>query len=209
MQDSRSDATILSGLAGGARGAEVMTLRVTQCGPPDVVSTSRNDIDCWQSWELSRAHPGSYTDRLAWTRPALASGVPVGGTSPGRGAVLDQETPWDSTVGRSLIHRGRESGVVVLARCNPARGTNYLNFTIDAQRRPARLDLYPWLTTQFDRRGSPATPASHRAGGLLRTQLVVTLPKCLWCLAPGCRVVVAARLRGGSAGVHANARGGS
>ena len=34
---------------------------------------------------------------------------------------------------------------------NPARGSNYLNFTIDAQRRAARLDLYLWVTAQFDR----------------------------------------------------------
>jgi hypothetical protein len=34
---------------------------------------------------------------------------------------------------------------------NPARGTDYLNFTIDALRQPARLDLYLWLTASFDR----------------------------------------------------------
>jgi CubicO group peptidase (beta-lactamase class C family) len=34
---------------------------------------------------------------------------------------------------------------------NPARGTNYLNFTIDGDRRAARLDLYLWLTATFDR----------------------------------------------------------
>ncbi len=34
---------------------------------------------------------------------------------------------------------------------NPARGSDYLNFTIDVMRQPARVDLYLWLTASFDR----------------------------------------------------------
>jgi CubicO group peptidase (beta-lactamase class C family) len=34
---------------------------------------------------------------------------------------------------------------------NPARGTDYLNFTIDARRQAAKLDLYLWLVASFDR----------------------------------------------------------
>lgn len=34
---------------------------------------------------------------------------------------------------------------------NPARGSDYLNFTIDAARKAARVDLYLWLTATFDR----------------------------------------------------------
>lgn len=34
---------------------------------------------------------------------------------------------------------------------NPARGADYLNFTIDSRRRPAKLDLYLWFTASFDR----------------------------------------------------------
>jgi CubicO group peptidase (beta-lactamase class C family) len=34
---------------------------------------------------------------------------------------------------------------------NPARGADYLNFTIDVRREPARLDLYLWTTATFDR----------------------------------------------------------
>jgi CubicO group peptidase (beta-lactamase class C family) len=34
---------------------------------------------------------------------------------------------------------------------NPARGTDYLNFTIDVRRQAAKLDLYLWVTASFDR----------------------------------------------------------
>jgi hypothetical protein len=34
---------------------------------------------------------------------------------------------------------------------NPARGSDYLNFTIDAARQASRVDLYLWLTATFDR----------------------------------------------------------
>jgi CubicO group peptidase (beta-lactamase class C family)/enterochelin esterase-like enzyme len=34
---------------------------------------------------------------------------------------------------------------------NPARGTDYLNFTIDAMRQAAKADLYLWVTASFDR----------------------------------------------------------
>ncbi len=34
---------------------------------------------------------------------------------------------------------------------NPARGTNYVNFTIDVRREVSRLDLYLWVTATFDR----------------------------------------------------------
>jgi CubicO group peptidase (beta-lactamase class C family) len=34
---------------------------------------------------------------------------------------------------------------------NPARGTDYVNFTIDIRHRAAKLDLYLWLTASFDR----------------------------------------------------------
>ncbi len=36
---------------------------------------------------------------------------------------------------------------------NPARGADYLNFTIDARREAARVDLYLWVTATFDRVG--------------------------------------------------------
>ncbi len=38
---------------------------------------------------------------------------------------------------------------------NPARGTDYMNFTIDVTRRAARADLYLWLTATFDRVAEP------------------------------------------------------
>jgi len=34
---------------------------------------------------------------------------------------------------------------------NPARGADYLNFTIDVMRKAARVDLYLWVTATFDR----------------------------------------------------------
>ena len=34
---------------------------------------------------------------------------------------------------------------------NPARGTDYLNFTIDVRHQATKLDLYLWLVASFDR----------------------------------------------------------
>jgi hypothetical protein len=34
---------------------------------------------------------------------------------------------------------------------NPARGSDYLNFTIDVFRQVAKVDLYLWVTATFDR----------------------------------------------------------
>lgn len=38
---------------------------------------------------------------------------------------------------------------------NPARGTDYLNFTIDVGRQAAGLDLYLWVTAHFTRAAAP------------------------------------------------------
>ncbi len=37
---------------------------------------------------------------------------------------------------------------------NPARGKDFVNFTVDAQRHAAELDLYLWVTTNFKRVGA-------------------------------------------------------
>jgi hypothetical protein len=34
---------------------------------------------------------------------------------------------------------------------NPARETNYVNFTIDINRRAAELDIYLWVVAKFQR----------------------------------------------------------
>jgi hypothetical protein len=36
---------------------------------------------------------------------------------------------------------------------NPARGSDYLNFTVDVTRQAARIDLYLWVTATFERVG--------------------------------------------------------
>jgi CubicO group peptidase (beta-lactamase class C family) len=41
---------------------------------------------------------------------------------------------------------------------NPARGSDYLNFTIDVRRQAAKLDLYFWVTVPFERVAEPAGP---------------------------------------------------
>jgi hypothetical protein len=58
-------------------------------------------------------------------------------------------------------------------RKNPARGSDYLNFTIDVTRNVARVDLYLWLTATCDR-----VPGQRREAPASGKSLTTPLSGC-------------------------------